>query len=355
MLAAVSCGRRPSTGMVVARALGGSYSPSGTAGTFLANTIQTTATAKSAVRTFAADTVYKFGVSPQHLDTVKATLPLVAEAGTDFTKHFYKRMFSDHPELLNVFNQTNQQLESQPKKLLKTVAVAAQAAIDTGELPGEAIEGICQKHAALHVTKEAYGVVGAHLLGTIEDLLTTDQHVLDSWSALYGDITNVFVTREIEISHAVASVPGGWAGRRKFVMERKEKVSSLITRFRFRPVDGLATPVFESGKFTTIWVPVDEEGVHGHYTEQPRHYTLNLPRSEDDAGKTLSISVKREGMVSRLLHAADEGTEWELSAPHGCFVMTGVEQLWLEAPDTPVIFLSGGVGITPGTSTGMNV
>ena len=49
-------------------------------------------------------------------------------------------MFKSHPELQNVFNQTNQAIGGQPKKLLKTVAIAAQAAIDTGELPGEAIE-----------------------------------------------------------------------------------------------------------------------------------------------------------------------------------------------------------------------
>ena len=55
-----------------------------------------------------AHRVYKFGVSQKSLDTVKATLPLVAKAGTDFTKHFYKRMFTAHPELQNVFNQTSQ-------------------------------------------------------------------------------------------------------------------------------------------------------------------------------------------------------------------------------------------------------
>ena len=54
-----------------------------------------------------AHRVYKFNVSKESLDTVKATLPLVAQAGTDFTKHFYKRMFTAHPDLQNVFNQTS--------------------------------------------------------------------------------------------------------------------------------------------------------------------------------------------------------------------------------------------------------
>ncbi|CAB9509098.1 Is involved in NO detoxification in an aerobic process [Seminavis robusta] len=257
------------------------------------------------------------------------------------------RMFAGNPELQNVFNQTNQTLGGQPKKLLKTVALAAQAAIATGELPGEAIEGICQKHCALHVGPDAFGVVGANILGTIEDLLTKDQAVLDAWGALYGDIANVFITREAEINKEVAAVPGSWSGRRKFVMAKKEKVSSSVTRFKFEPVDGQPTPDFEPGKFTTIWVPVEEEGPYGHYSEQPRHYTLAVPRKKEDANTGMSISVKKDGLISRILHAAETGTEWELSAPHGCFVMSGVEKLWLSSQDAPVVFISAGVGITP--------
>lgn len=299
-------------------------------------------------RSFAADTIYKFGVAPENIETVKATLPLVGAAGTDFTKHFYKRMFAANPELQNVFNQTNQALGGQPKKLLKTVALAAQAAIETGEMPGELIEGICQKHAALHVGSEAYDVVGANLLGTIEDLLTDDKAVLDAWADLYGDIASVFMTREKEIMDEVASIPGSWIGRRAFKLVEKEKVSSLITRFKFEPLDGKPTPEFTAGQFTTVWAPVDEDGPYGHYTEQPRHYTLAWPKENEPKDKCMSISVKKEGLVSRMLHAAEVGTQWDLSAPHGCFVMSGVEELWLSAPDAPIVFLSGGVGITPG-------
>ena len=32
-------------------------------------------------------------ISPQVLKTIKSTLPAVAQAGTGFTSHFYKRMF----------------------------------------------------------------------------------------------------------------------------------------------------------------------------------------------------------------------------------------------------------------------
>lgn len=297
-------------------------------------------------RSFAANTVHKFDVAPEHIETVKATLPLVGKAGTAFTKHFYARMFAAHPDLKNVFNQTNQTLGGQPKKLLKTVAIAAQMAIDTGELPGEAIEGICQKHCALGVGEEAYDVVGAHLLGTIEDLLTDDKAVLNAWGELYGNIAGAFVKREGEIADEVASYPGSWSGRRTFDLVDKEKLSNLITRFKFAPADGKSTPTFAPGAYTTVWAQVDEEGPYGRYTEQPRHYTLAMPR-DGQANDHLSISVKKEGLVSRILHKAELGSQWDLSAPHGCFTMSGVEDLWLADVDAPVVFLSGGVGITP--------
>jgi nitric oxide dioxygenase len=80
-----------------------------------------------------SSTVYKFDLSKEVLATVEATLPAVGAAGTDFTKHFYRRLFKAAPELLNVFNQTNQAKGVQPRKLLTTVATAAQVALTTGE------------------------------------------------------------------------------------------------------------------------------------------------------------------------------------------------------------------------------
>ena len=292
---------------------------------------------------------YKFGVSAAHLDTVKATLPLVADSGTNFTKHFYRRMFREKPFLMNIFNQTNQALPSgQPKKLLKTVAVAAQAAIETGELPGEAIEGICQKHASLNLSASHYEIVGENLLCTIQDLLTKDPEVLSAWAALYEDIAKVFITREQELYDAMENTSGGWLGRRTFKLSKAEKLSDTISRFQFTPVDGGPTPTILPGQFTTVWVHVESpSGPYGTYSEQPRHYTLALPRDPNDADKTLSISVKKQGLVSKILHDAAIGTTFDLSAPYGCFSLSGVERLWLDDVDAPVVFISGGVGITP--------
>jgi len=82
--------------------------------------------------------------------------------------------------------------------------------------------------------------------------------------------------------------------------------------------------------------------------EQPRQYSL----SDAPHGKWLRISVKREatdngditkpaGQISNLLH--DElhvGGHVEVSAPYGDFVLDRTKR-------TPVVLVSGGVGLTP--------
>ena len=252
-----------------------------------------------------------------------------------------------NPELKDIFNQTNQAVGHQPKRLFNKIAEAAIAAIKAGEIPGEAIEAVAQKHVALGVPAEAYGIVGGQIVGTIEDLLTKDQTVLDAWGALYGEIANIFIEREAEIRASI-----GWQGRRKFHLVNKTAKSETITRFQFRPVDGLPVPTFAAGHYTTVWVkiPGGSSGIHGDFTEQPRHYTLAM-ETEDDSGtanRTLSISVKRDGLISSILHDALMGSEFDLSSPVGCFDLAPTEQVWLsDNKPTPVVLLSAGVGITP--------
>lgn len=57
--------------------------------------------------------------------------------------------------------------------------------------------------------------------------------------------------------------------------------------------------------------------------------------------------MKKDGLVSSVLHEAPVGSTFDLSAPFGCFDLTGAEQMWLSDPKTPIVFISAGVGITP--------
>lgn len=47
-------------------------------------------------------------LTEQEQDIIKQTVPLLKDKGTKITSVFYSKMFESHPELLNMFNQTNQ-------------------------------------------------------------------------------------------------------------------------------------------------------------------------------------------------------------------------------------------------------
>ena len=44
----------------------------------------------------------------EEIKIIKETVPLLKDEGQNITSIFYKRLFEEHPELKNVFNQTNQ-------------------------------------------------------------------------------------------------------------------------------------------------------------------------------------------------------------------------------------------------------
>jgi nitric oxide dioxygenase len=270
---------------------------------------------------------------------VKATVPVLAEHGTTITKHFYKRMFAHHPELKNLFNQTHQQSGNQPETLARAVYAYA-ANIDNLGALGPAVSRIANKHASLNIRPEHYPIVGRHLLGAIVDVLgdAVDQPTLDAWQVAYGQLANIFVGTEAKLYEGAA-----WSGFRPFKVARKQVESDEITSFYLTPADGTAACEFEPGQYVSVTRFVDKLGV-----DQPRQYSL----SDAPHGKWLRISVKREdgredaapGHVSNLLHAGvEEGTIVHVSAPMGDFTLD-------RKTTTPVVLMSGGVGVTPMTS-----
>lgn len=275
------------------------------------------------------------------LELVKATLPAVAQAGPAFTDHFYKRMFTAHPELLNTFNMANQRQGKQQKALFSAIAASAVSVLDHGTLPLDLLEGVNQKHCALNVVPGQYDVVGEHILGTITEMLNPGQEVLDAWGELYGALADHCIKREEEIYNEVEARTGGWRGSRTFKITEKIKEAEFITKFSFAPLDGKPICSFSPGQYLTVWL---------HPTSwkkrQPRHYSL----ISDPYTQTYSIAVRKDqqGLVSSHLHDhMSVGDQVDLSAPFGSFNMSGCEKLWTNHPDAPVVLLSAGVGITP--------
>ena len=243
-------------------------------------------------------------------------------------------MFDNHPELLNVFNHANQKQGRQQTALANTVYAAA-ANIDNLGAIIPVVKQIGTKHRALGITPEQYPIVGENLLAAIKDVLgdaATDD-IINAWAEAYGVIADAFIGIEQEMYEEAEGQPGGWAGFRNFVVDKKVKESDVITSFYLKPEDGEAIASYQAGQYITVKVKPENE----KYTSL-RHYSLS-----DASGKDYyRISVKQEekGVVSNYLHnEVNEGDKILVSAPAGEFV--------LDEKATPVVLISGGVGLTP--------
>ncbi|MGG0737694.1 NO-inducible flavohemoprotein [Niallia taxi] len=268
------------------------------------------------------------------IEIIKSTVPVLEVHGTAITTHFYKTLFTNHPELLNIFNHANQR-EGKQQTALANAVYAAALHIDKLGAIIPVVKQIAQKHRALGVLPEHYPIVGETLLKSIKEVLgdaATDE-IIGAWSEAYGVIADAFIGIEKDMYQEAKEQAGGWEGFRNFVVTKKVAESDCITSFYLEPEDGKAIASFLPGQYLTVRVhPEGEEYSH------IRHYSLS-----DAAGKSYyRISVKREdhGVVSNYLHKdVQTGSILEISAPAGEFV--------LDKNETPVVLISGGVGITP--------
>ncbi|MGG1946237.1 NO-inducible flavohemoprotein [Trinickia sp. NRRL B-1857] len=275
-------------------------------------------------------------LTPDQISRVKATAPVFAEHGATITKHFYRRMFANRPELRNLFNQTHQESGSQADVLAHAVYAYA-ANIDNLGALGSAVGRITHKHASLNIRPEHYPIVGENLLASVVEVLgdAVDEATLEAWRAAYAQLAQIMIGAEAKLYDNAA-----WSGYRPFTVSRKVVESDEITSFYLTPADGGPAAGFEPGQYVTVKRYVGELGV-----DQPRQYSL----SDAPHGKWLRISVKREsgneaipaGRLSTLLHeGVEEGSIVEVTAPMGDFHLDRTKS-------TPVVLVSGGVGITP--------
>ncbi|WP_226085565.1 NO-inducible flavohemoprotein [Mesobacillus sp. S13] len=274
------------------------------------------------------------------IEIIKSTVPVLEVHGEQITTVFYKTMFENHPELLNIFNHANQKQGRQQRALAGTVYAAAKY-IDNLEAILPVVNQIAHKHRSLGILPEHYPIVGKHLLIAIKEVLgdaATDE-IINAWAEAYGVIADAFISVEAEMYEAAANQSGGWDGFRPFILEKKVEESEVITSFYLKPVDRKAIASFKPGQYISIKLEIE-----GEKFTHIRQYSLS-----DAPGKDYyRISVKKEagmetpdGKVSNYLHnTVEEGEVLQISAPAGDFFLDTEK-------DTPVVLLSGGVGLTP--------
>jgi nitric oxide dioxygenase len=124
-----------------------------------------------------------------------------------------------------------------------------------------------------------------------------------------------------------------WVGWRPLVVDARERESEFVTSFYLKPAGALPVS-HRPGQHLTLRLDIP-----GRPAKLKRSYSIS---GAPNAG-AYRISVKREamGLASNWLHRhAESGTIIEAMAPQGTFVLP-------KCPKRPIVFLSGGVGITP--------
>lgn len=275
------------------------------------------------------------------ISIVKQTVPVLREHGETITNHFYRRMFTKHPELLNLFNNTHQKQKTQPRALANTILAAA-ANIDTLDRLGPVVDRIAHKHCSVGVLADQYKIVGENLLAAIQEVLNLDANdkVIKAWEETYWKIADIFINYEEQLYQESENKVGGWRGFRSFVVDRIEDESEIIRSFYLKPVDNQPIAAFLPGQYISI-----KADIPGEKVTHIRQYSL----SDSPLRNYYRISVKRQegvdefpkGIVSNYLHdSIKPGSVVELSAPYGDFTLD------LEK-STPVVLIGAGVGYTP--------
>ncbi|MES3706548.1 globin domain-containing protein [Staphylococcus ureilyticus] len=270
-------------------------------------------------------------LTEQEQDIIKQTVPLLKDKGTKITSVFYSKMFESHPELLNMFNQTNQKKGMQSSALAQAVLAAAMN-INNLEAIKPAIMPVAHKHCALQVYPEHYPIVGENLLAAIQDVtgLKSNDPVIQTWAKAYEDIADVFIEIEKDIYDQML-----WDGFKPFQITQIKQETKDIKSFKVES-DDYDLSQFKPGQYITVAVSSEKLPYRAK-----RHYSI-----VDGDEKYLVFGVKRdvttehEGEVSTILHdEISEGDMINLSAPVGVFS--------IENPERPQLFIGSGIGTTP--------
>ena len=264
---------------------------------------------------------------------VRSTGPILKENGKEITSIFYKEMFAAHPELLDLFNQTNQKIGTQPLALANTVYFAAENIDDLTVLLPQ-LKLIAHKHRALMVRPEHYPIVGKFLLFAIGQFLgeKATEEILEAWAAAYGIIASLFIEIEKELYNELGSDQGFIP----FVIVKKEQLAKgPIVSLSLERRNGGELRSYQPGQYLTVRIKKD-----GHFHN--RHYSLVQPFD----GKTYRIAIKEEierephGVVStEIIDRYQQGDTILASLPAGTFTL-------VDNPHGAHLFIAGGIGIT---------
>ena len=136
-------------------------------------------------------------MTPQQIDLVKATVPVLRENGVALTGYFYNRMLGNNPELKETFNMGHQRSGAQAQALAGAVLAYAENIEDPSVLL-PVVELIAHKHVSLNIQSPDYSIVGENLLHSISEVLniSMEDPLIGAWAAAYGQLADLFISTE---------------------------------------------------------------------------------------------------------------------------------------------------------------
>ncbi|MDH5796567.1 MAG: NO-inducible flavohemoprotein [Anaplasmataceae bacterium] len=269
---------------------------------------------------------------------LKSTVPILKESGRVLVDYFYKRMFAHNPEVLEIFNENNQNGTQQ--QALTNAILSYASNIENLVVLNNAIDLINNKHASLGIKPEHYPIVGKHIIASIKEVLKNDatDDTIDAWTKAYQLLAQIFIDKENNIYQSQKKIKGGWNGFKTFYIADKVKENNLITSFYLKPQDNVILPVYKAGQYITIRV---KNNSHKSETTM-RNYSLSDKANEN----CFRISIKKDqqsGYVSNLLHDKFNINDTiEIAPPCGNFFLD-LEKLG----NSNLTLIAGGVGVTP--------
>ncbi len=208
-------------------------------------------------------------MTPQHIELVKSTVPVLRENGVALTQYFYNRMLTNNPDLKNVFNMDHQSSGRQPRALAAAVLAYAEN-IENPSVLAKAIEHITTKHVSLNIQADQYAIVGENLLHSISEVLNVpfESDLIAAWKEAYLQLADILINVEKAKYDGLATQNGGWAGWREFEITAVE-TTEIGKKFTLKAKDGNGIPAAEASQYISVKVQVPN-----HSIQQPQQFTL---------------------------------------------------------------------------------
>lgn len=250
-------------------------------------------------------------MTPQQIELITATVPVLRESGVALTTYFYQRMLKNHPELKNTFNLDHQDGGRQPRALAAAVLAYAEN-IENPSVLAKAVERITTKHVSLNIQPEQYAIVGDNLLHSISEVLDVpmDSDLIAAWKAAYLQLADLLIGVEKGKYTALSDTVGGWTGWREFEIVEISTVEQSKS-FRLKAKDAQEIAPAEANMSISVRVAVPN-----HDLRQPQQFKFTAPQQESYQFVVTAEDIDSEFNVSNiLLNHYKVGDVVEVSAP----------------------------------------